>query len=97
MTQYPLYKVSIQPLDSGFIVTQYNDKGSDMALFRTAEPTLTGALSLAARALGYHGTIEFGARTVEVPVVGMVTPGMGIPFDDDEPPLRAGTAIGDKL
>jgi len=35
---------------------------------------------------------------VEVPVVGMTAPGLGIPFDDEEPPLRAGTAKpGDKL
>ena len=34
-------------------------------------------------------------RTVEVPVVALHT--IGVPFDDEEPPLRAGTAAGDKL
>ncbi len=89
-----LYLVSIEPLDSGFVITR-EDWAADK--HRTAEATLTGALGIAARALGYHGTIEFGTRTVEVPVVGMVPPNVGIPFDDEEPPLRAGTARPDDL
>ena len=88
-----LTRVSIEPLESGYVVTElYGSR-----IVRSAEPTWERALTLAARALGYHGTIEFGARTVEVPVVGMAPPNVGIPFDDEEPPLRAGTAkLGDK-
>jgi hypothetical protein len=91
-------KITIEALDSGFIVTRREWSPQHYwARHRTAEPTLTGALGIAGRALGYHGTIEFGTRTVEVPVVGMVPPNVGIPFDDEEPPLRAGTARPDDL
>jgi hypothetical protein len=90
-------EIRIEPLDSGFIVSVIRDEGDFSMAHRTAEATLTGALGIAARALGYHGTIEFGTRTVEVPVVGMVPPNVGIPFDDEEPPLRAGTARPDDL
>ncbi len=88
--------VSIEPLDEGYVV-HLTDVGSydTDGPRRIAEPTLQGALTLAARALGYRGVIRFDdePRTVEVPVVGMTAPGLGIPFDDEEPPLRAGTAI----
>lgn len=96
MNDERLDEVRIVPLESGFIVTRaFRDEYEERDQHRTAEPTLYGAITLAARALGYHGTIEFGARTVEVPVVGMVPPNVGIPFDDEEPPLRAGTARPD--
>lgn len=79
-----LYRVSIKPLDSGYVVKTC----ALSAIHRTAEPTLQGALTLAARALGYRGVIRFD----EVPAMGTVAPEIGIPFDDEEPPLRAGTA-----
>lgn len=91
MSEYTdLMGVEIMPLESGFVVR----RESMHSRHRTAEPTLQGALTLAARALGYRGVIRFDdePRTVEVPVVGMTAPGLGIPFDDEEPPLRAGTA-----
>jgi hypothetical protein len=119
--------VSIEPLDEGFIVHladvgSYDTDGPR----RIAEPTLQGALTLAARALGYRGVIRFDDdRTVEVPVRDSaradfavdlaramcphIVPdytlpegpiltqayglGPGPAVDDDEPPLRAGTAI----
>jgi hypothetical protein len=109
--------VSIEPLDEGHVV-HLTDVGSydTDGPRRIAEPTLQGALTLAARALGYRGVIRFDDdRTVEVPVVGMTVPGLGMrpdytlpegpiltqayglgpgpAVDDDEPPLRAGTAI----
>ena len=93
-------EVRIVPLESGFIVTRaFRDEYDERDEHRTAEPTLYGALALAARALGYTGTIEFGARTVEVPVVDSVDAYAppGVPFDAEEPPLRAGTVFGDKL
>ncbi len=91
--------VSIEPLDEGYVV-HLTDVGSydTDGPRRIAEPTLQGALTLAARALGIRGVIRFDdePRTVEVPVVALHT--IGAPFDDDEPPLRAGTAKpGDKL
>ena len=108
MSDERLDEVRIVPLESGFIVTRaFRDEYDERDEHRTAEPTLTGALGIAARALGYHGTIEFGLPnftgvintpyTVTVPVVGMVPPNLGIPFDDEEPPLRAGTARPDDL
>jgi hypothetical protein len=115
--------VSIEPLDEGYVV-HLTDVGSydTDGPRRIAEPTLQGALTLAARALGYHGVIRFDDdRTVEVPVKHMtpaefdaelmraMCPGYMLPkgpiltqayglgpgpaVDDDEPPLRAGTAI----
>lgn len=95
-------KVTIEALESGYVVTKVEFaviQGGDLA-HRTAEATLTGALGIAARALGYTGTIEFGPRTVAVPVVDSVADYAppGVPFDAEEPPLRAGTARpGDKL
>jgi hypothetical protein len=120
-----VYRVSIKPLESGYVV-----KGDALSgINRTAEPTLQGALTIAARALGYRGVIRFDdePRTVEVPVhmsraefetamnkratdamshvAGMYDLpkgpiltqayglGPGPAVDDDEPPLRAGTAI----
>jgi hypothetical protein len=94
-------KVKIKALSSGFVVTERKEQsvfdGFNHYPRTTAEPTLQGALTLAARALGYRGVIRFDdePRTVEVPVVALHT--IGVPFDDEEPPLRAGTAIGDKL
>jgi hypothetical protein len=95
-------KVKIKALSSGFVVTERKEQsvfdGFNHYPRTTAEPTLQGALTLAARALGYRGVIRFDDdRTVEVPVVGMTVPEVGIPFDDEEPPLRAGTVKGDKL
>lgn len=122
-------KITIEALDSGFIVTRLDWNPAQYWTrdkHRTAEATLTGALGLAARALGYHGTIDFGrppstttlklgdivalaneaaagwddARAVEVPVVSdpAAYAPPGVPFDAEEPPLRAGTAKpGDKL
>lgn len=92
-------KVTIKQLDSGFVVSaeKRDEWGGFDGWRRTAEPTLYGSIAIAARALGYHGTIEFGTRTVEVPVVGMVPPNVGIPFDDEELPLRAGAARPDDL
>jgi hypothetical protein len=94
-----LTNVGIQPLESGYVVRRdFRDEYDETDYHRTAEPTLQGALTLAARALGYRGVIRFDDdRTVEVPVVGMAAPEVGIPFDDEEPPLRAGTVTGDKL
>lgn len=90
-------EIRIEPLDSGFIVSVIRDEGEYTLAHRTAETTLTGALSIAARALGYHGTIEFGSRAVAVPVVDSVAAYAppGVPFDAEEPPLRAGTAQPD--
>lgn len=87
-------KITIQPLDSGYLVTHRVGPTRDSVTYRTAEPTLTGALGLAARALGYHGTIEVDTRTLAVPVVDSVADYAppGVPFDAEEPPLRAGTA-----
>ena len=111
MSDERLDEVRIVPLESGFIVTRaFRDEYDERDEHRTAEPTLYGALTLAARALGYRGTIEFGSRTVEVPVVGMVPPNLGIAslreserlalaeraFDDEEPSLRAFSS-GDRL
>lgn len=96
-------KITIEALDSGYVVTRRELGGDRYPMtvkHRTAEPTLTGALGIAARALGYHGTIEFDTRTVAVPVVDSVDAYAppGVPFDAEEPPLRAGTAKpGDKL
>ena len=119
-------KITIEALDSGYVVTR-RELGGDRypvtVKHRTAEPTLTGALGLAARALGYHGTIDFGrppstttlklrdivalaneaaagwddVRAVEVPVVSdpAAYAPPGVPFDAEEPPLRAGTAKPD--
>jgi hypothetical protein len=90
-------KVKIKALSSGFVVTERKEQsvfdGFNHYPRTTAEPTLQGALTLAARALGYRGVIRFDdePRTVEVPVVALHT--IGVPFDDEEPPLRAGTAI----
>jgi hypothetical protein len=115
--------VSIEPLDEGYVV-HLTDVGSydTDGPRRIAEPTLQGALTLAARALGYRGVIRFDDdRTVEVPVKRVTSaefdaelmramcPGYTLPkgpipaqaygigpgpaVDDDEPPLRAGTAI----
>jgi len=89
-------KVKIKALSSGFVVTERKEQsvfdGFNHYPRTTAEPTLQGALTLAARALGYRGVIRFDdePRTVEVPVVALHT--IGVPFDDEEPPLRAGTA-----
>jgi hypothetical protein len=89
-------KVKIKALSSGFVVTERKEQsvfdGFNHYPRTTAEPTLQGALTLAARALGYRGVIRFDdePRTVEVPVVALHT--IGAPFDDEEPPLRAGTA-----
>lgn len=90
-------KITIEALESGYVVTRRDWNAGQYwshNKHRTAEATLTGALSLAARALGYHGTIEFGPRTVEVPVVDSVDAYAppGVAFDAEEPPLRAGTA-----
>ena len=83
--------VSIEPLDEGFVVRVSENIVSQPAR-RLAAGTRQDALTLAARALGYRGVIRFDdePRTVEVPVVALHT--IGVPFDDDEPPLRAGTA-----
>jgi hypothetical protein len=106
MSEYTdLMGVEIMPLESGFVVR----RESMHSRHRTAEPTLQGALTLAARALGYRGVIRFDdePRAVEVPVVSreiiykdgkVFGLGPGPAVDDDEPPLRAGTAKpGDKL
>lgn len=90
-------KITIQPLDSGYLVTHRVGPTRDSVTYRTAEATLTGALGIAARALGYTGTIEFGpltGRAIAVPVVDSVDAYAppGVPFDAEEPPLRAGTA-----
>jgi len=106
MSDERLDEVRIVPLESGFIVTRaFRDEYDERDEHRTAEPTLTGAIGIAARALGYHGTIEFSQgpylrQAVTVPVVddpaAYAPP--GVPFDAEEPPLRAGTAKpGDKL
>jgi len=125
-----VYWVSLRPLESGYVVKVDAMSG----VHRTAEPTLQGALTLAARALGYRGVIRFddepqtsgtvnapyipraNERLAEVPahmsraefavdlaramcphLVPDYTP-PGVPFDAEEPPLRAGTAKpGDKL
>ena len=89
--------VSIEPLDEGYVV-HLTDVGSydTDGPRRIAEPTLQGALTLAARALGIRGVIRFDdePRTVEVPVMNaVVAAALGVPFDDEEPNLRAGTAI----
>ena len=100
--------VCVEVLDSGYVVSELEDdgEGSYLQAHRAAETTLYGAVTLVARALGYHGTIEFGPRTVAVPVVDMpdytypegpiLTTAYGLgpgpAVDDDEPPLRAGTA-----
>lgn len=94
-------KVTVLKLESGYVVSTQNTEGAFCIgdEYRTAEATLTGALGLAARALGYSGTIEFGPRTIAVPVVDSVDAYAppGVPFDAEEPPLRAGTVFGDKL
>jgi hypothetical protein len=83
--------VGIEPLDEGYLVHVTDSFGADEAR-RLAAGTRQEALTLAARALGYRGVIRFDdePRTVEVPVVALHT--IGVPFDDEEPPLRAGTA-----
>jgi hypothetical protein len=92
-----LTNVGIQPLESGYVVKRdFRDEYDETDYHRTAEPTLQGALTLAARALGYRGVIRFDdePRTVEVPVMNaVVAAALGVPFDDEEPNLRAGTAI----
>jgi len=89
--------VFIEALDEGYVVAISEDGDTEYAR-RIAAGTRQDALTLAARALGYRGVIRFDdePRTVEVPVVALHT--IGVPFDDEEPPLRAGTAKpGDKL
>ena len=94
-------RVTIEPLDYGYVIHVADEYCASS--HRTAEATLTGALGIAARTLGYDGTIEFGPRTgraIAVPVVDSVAAYAppGVPFDAEEPPLRAGTAKpGDKL
>ena len=88
--------VGIEPLDEGYVVRVSEDGVAHPR--RIAATSRLDALTLAARALGYRGVIRFDdePRTVEVPVVALHT--IGVPFDDEEPPLRAGTAKpGDKL
>ena len=107
-------KVTIEELESGYIVTR-REWGAGQYVsckrHRTAETTFYGAVTLAARSLGYRGLIRFepetaGAevhtplvRAVEVPVVSSPADYAppGVPFDAEEPPLRAGTARPDDL
>lgn len=70
-------RVEIEQLDSGFVVTV--DDLDAPSVHRSAEATLQGALTIAARTFGHRGTIEFPA-----PILGRPAPNVGIPFDPAE-------------